>query len=239
MGEGWTRAARDLGLSRNDIWLQTKYTSVDGQDPERIPYDQLAPLDEQVRQSLIKSFENLQTDYIDSLIMHGPEDTWDKILTIWRVFESFVDEGKVGQIGISNFYESDSVEHLYHQARIKPAVIQNRFYADSNYDTEIRAFCRKHNLEYQSFWTLGANRHALGDERIKKMAEEKEQSVETLMYAFVITLGITPLDGTTSKEHMAEDISLLKRINIGEKVFDTQGEVSLFAEILGLPDLIL
>mmetsp|Transcript_22149 Transcript_22149/g.48249 ORF Transcript_22149/g.48249 Transcript_22149/m.48249 type:complete len:240 (+) Transcript_22149:97-816(+) len=135
VGEGWTRAARDLGLSRNDIWLQTKYTSIDGQDPERLPYDGLAPLDEQIRQSLTKSFENLQTSYIDSLVMHGPEDTWEKILTVWRVFESFVDQGKVRQIGISNFYEPDAVEYLYNQARIKPAVVQNRFYADSDYDT--------------------------------------------------------------------------------------------------------
>lgn len=38
VGEGWTRAAAELGLSRDSIWLQTKYTSLDGQDPERVPY---------------------------------------------------------------------------------------------------------------------------------------------------------------------------------------------------------
>lgn len=237
VGEGWTRAARDLGLSRNDIWLQTKYTSIDGQDPERLPYDGLAPLDEQVRQSLTKSFENLQTSYIDSLVMHGPEDTWEKILTVWRVFESFVDQGKVRQIGISNFYEPDAVEYLYNQARIKPAVVQNRFYADSSYDTKIRAFCMSHDVEYQSFWTLGANRHALGDGRIIALAREKGLSVELLMYAFVLAIGITPLDGTTNKDHMAEDIALLGRIRSGEKIFGSDDELTLFAEILGLPDL--
>ena len=236
VGEGWTRAARDLGLSRGEIWLQTKYTSIDGQDPERVPYDELAPLDEQVRQSLAISFENLQTTYIDSLIMHGPEDTWDKILTVWRVFESFVDQGKVDQIGISNFYEPDAVEYLYNQARIKPAVVQNRFYAESNYDTNIRAFCLSRNMEYQSFWTLGANRHVLDDERIIAMAREKGLSVETLMYAFVIALGITPLDGTTSKIHMDEDIALLNRIKGGEEVFAGENELAVFEEVIGLSE---
>mmetsp|Transcript_32987 Transcript_32987/g.72764 ORF Transcript_32987/g.72764 Transcript_32987/m.72764 type:complete len:101 (+) Transcript_32987:705-1007(+) len=87
--------------------------------------------------------------------MHGPEDTWEKILTVWRVFESFVDQGKVRQIGISNFYEPDAVEYLYNQARIKPAVVQNRFYADSDYDTEIRAFCMDHvTTEASTFFSV-------------------------------------------------------------------------------------
>ena len=105
VGAGRTAAARDLGLTRNDFWLQTKYTSLNGQDVNRIPYDKHAALDERVRQSLAKSFENLQTNYIDSLVMHGPEDDWEKNLIVWREFEKFVDKGMVGQIGISKSSE--------------------------------------------------------------------------------------------------------------------------------------
>ena len=151
VGEGWTKAAHELDLSRIDISLQTKYTSLNGQDPNRLPYDPKAPLEECVRQSLETSLENLQTDYIDSLVMHGMEDTWDDIFVVWRVFESFVDDGRVRQIGISYFYEADAVKYLWEHARIKPAVVQNRIYKDSGYDTEIRTFCRRHGIEYQSF----------------------------------------------------------------------------------------
>jgi len=59
--------------------------------------------------------------------------------------------------------------------------------------------------------------------------------VELLMYAFVIAIGITPLDGTTNKDHMAEDIDLLRRIKGGENIFGNDDELKLFAEILGLP----
>eukprot|EP00586_Coscinodiscus_wailesii_P006748 CAMPEP_0172482200 /NCGR_PEP_ID=MMETSP1066-20121228/8439_1 /TAXON_ID=671091 /ORGANISM="Coscinodiscus wailesii, Strain CCMP2513" /LENGTH=321 /DNA_ID=CAMNT_0013245119 /DNA_START=152 /DNA_END=1117 /DNA_ORIENTATION=- len=237
VGEGWTRAARDLGLSRSDFWLQTKYTSLDGQDPKRVPYDVSASLEERVRQSLAKSLENLKTDYVDSLVMHGWEKSWEDNFIVWRTFESFVDEGKVRQIGISNFYEPDAVEFLYAHARIKPAVVQNRFYDETGYDTQIREFCREKGMEYQSFWTLGANGHFLEDARVIEFAKEKNLSPETLMYAFVMALGITPLDGTTSKQHAAEDMALLARVRAGEKIFQSDEEIDEFADILGLPEL--
>src|ERR1700723_2589668 len=39
------------GLTRRDLYLQTKFTSVSGQDPKRVPYDPMAPLPDQVAQS--------------------------------------------------------------------------------------------------------------------------------------------------------------------------------------------
>lgn len=235
VGQGWSSAANDLGLKREDFWLQTKYTSLNGQDPTRIPYDRNAPLDEQVRQSLAKSLENLRTDYLDSLVMHGMEDSWAKNLLVWKTFESFVDEGKVRQIGISNCYDPDAVRYLYTKARIKPKVVQNRFYADTGYDTAIRQFCFDKDIEYQSFWTLGANRHALNLDNVRALADKKSLTPETLMYAFVIVIGITPLDGTTSEKHMAEDIALLERIRSGDKIFRDSEELSIVARALDIP----
>jgi hypothetical protein len=48
-------------------------------------------------------------------------------------------------------------ESLFSAARIKPAVLQNRFYKETGYDAELRAFFREHRIRYQSFWTLTAN----------------------------------------------------------------------------------
>jgi diketogulonate reductase-like aldo/keto reductase len=64
--------------------------------------------------------------------------------------ESAVDEGKVLQLGIANFYRLEDVKWAYDNARIKPKVVQNRFYADSGHDVGIRAFCKEHDIEYQS-----------------------------------------------------------------------------------------
>ena len=58
-------------LTRTDLFLQTKFTSINGQD-NRLPYDKLDSLPNQVKQSFASSFNHLQTDYIDSYILHGP-----------------------------------------------------------------------------------------------------------------------------------------------------------------------
>lgn len=60
------------GVDRKEIFLQTKYTPIGGQDPNNVPYDPKSPLKTQVRTSLQVSLQNLKTDYLDSLVLHSP-----------------------------------------------------------------------------------------------------------------------------------------------------------------------
>lgn len=46
---------------------------------------------------------------------------------VWRTMESAVDEGKVRQLGISNFYSLEDVQWAYDHARIKPKVVRRIF----------------------------------------------------------------------------------------------------------------
>lgn len=159
-------------------------------------------------------------------------------MLVWRTMESFVDDGKVKQLGISNCYDFDFFRSLYDQARIKPKVLQNRFYSDSNFDTALRAFCKENGVTYQSFWTLTANRHALASPEIEQWALRFQITPQQLMFAFLMELGyITPLSGTTSQEHMAHDVAIMERIQGGEKFFADQTELEQFAKLLGMPML--
>ena len=238
VGDGWTAAARALGLERADIFLQTKYTPMSGQDPHRVPYDASLPLEDQVQHSLQVSLDNLQTEYLDSLVLHSPLPTFEETMRVWRQFETFMDQGTVRRLGISNCYELDYFTRLYDAARIKPSVLQNRFYADSNFDTDLRKFCQAKQIWYQSFWTLTASRRALGRPSVQAWAESKNLTPQTLMYAFLMSLGYPkPLSGTTSEEHMAQDVKVMKRLQNGEAIFETREDLKRFAEILGMPDL--
>ena len=59
------------GVKRDTLFLQTKFTPVNGQD-HRTPYDASADLTTQVRQSFDSSLNHLHTDYVDSYVLHGP-----------------------------------------------------------------------------------------------------------------------------------------------------------------------
>lgn len=48
MGNALEILKKQHGIERKDLFIQTKFTSLDGQDPTRIPYDKNAPLTEQV-----------------------------------------------------------------------------------------------------------------------------------------------------------------------------------------------
>ena len=60
------------GLTRGDLFLQTKFTPLSGHYRKQIPYDPNASLCEQVAQSFAAALRNLQTDYLDSFLLHSP-----------------------------------------------------------------------------------------------------------------------------------------------------------------------
>ena len=203
-----------------------------------MPYDPNSNIEEQVQQSLKVSLENLHTDYLDSLVLHSPFESFEDTMKAWRTMESFVDAGKVRGLGISNCYDYDTFTTLYEMATHKPKVLQNRLYAECNFDTELRKFCKDSDIWYQSFWTLTANRQALATSAVEELAHSKNLSPQTLMFAFLMSLGyVTPLSGTTSKEHMAQDVAVMERIQGGEVFFEGEEELRNMAQLLGMPDL--
>lgn len=124
-------------LSRESLWLQTKFTSLDGQDlTQSLPYDAHAPLEVQVKQSLETSLRELKTDYIDSLVMHSPMRTLEATMQVWRVFEEFVRSGTVRHLGISNLYTPAALDAVVRLADVKPSFL----YASSSLSSLVRAF---------------------------------------------------------------------------------------------------
>jgi diketogulonate reductase-like aldo/keto reductase len=197
-------------LTRADLYLQTKFTSLSGHDPKQIPYDPTARLAVQVAQSFMASLRNLQTDYVDCLVLHSPLNDTAQTAEAWQAMEVIVDSGGAKQLGISNCYQLSALENLYRAARIKPAVLQNRFYAETNYDGALRAFCRQHGIIYQSFWTLSANPHLLSHGTITKLAEDYGRTPAGILFRYLTQEDVVPLTGTTSMAHMREDLAIFQ-----------------------------
>jgi diketogulonate reductase-like aldo/keto reductase len=211
-------ASLNSGLSRGDLYLQTKFTQLAGQDPRQIPYDPTAALPEQVAQSFAASLQNLQTDYLDCLILHSPLPTAQRTLAAWRALESLVDAGRVRQLGVSNCYTLADIEHLWRYSRIKPAVVQNRFYAETGYDREIRAFCSQQQIVYQSFWTLTANPRVLAHAAIAALAAIHKRTPPQILFRYLTQIGVVPLTGTRSETHMREDLCIFEfELNAAER----------------------
>lgn len=200
-------AALTRGLQREELYLQTKYTPVTGQDPERIPYDPSAVLATQVRQSCAASLNHLRVARIDALVLHSPLDTLERTFEAWRAMESLVDDGSVVELGISNC-DFATLQALWQRARIKPFIVQNRLYAKTGFDDALRRWCTRHGIVYQSFWTLTANPGLLADARVVAEAARLGVTVQQLFFRALTQMDVVPLTGTTSEAHMVEDLAI-------------------------------
>ncbi len=193
-------------------FLQTKFTYRRGQD-DRLPYDPSAPVDEQVRQSFASSLAHLGVPTIHSYVLHGPEldrgwSPTDQL--VWRTMESLHDAGLVRLLGVSNV-RLDQLRALIDTARILPAFVQNRCYASTGFDREIRAVCAgfgpENRMIYQGFSLLTANRELWGNRALHPIARRIGGTPAQVLLRYAMHLGMIPLTGTTDPTHMRADLA--------------------------------
>jgi len=201
---------KDHGIEREVLFLQTKFTPLSGQDPRQVPYDENSPIELQVAQSFETSIKNLQTEYVDSLVLHSPMAPHSLLMKVWNAMENIQKTGGARQLGISNCYHTEVIRSLYADANVKPAVLQNRFCQETGYDANLRHWCSRHGVIYQSFWTLTANPHILSSNTVRTLAEKYKKTEAQIFFRYLSHSGIVPLTGTTSEQHMKEDLSIFE-----------------------------
>jgi diketogulonate reductase-like aldo/keto reductase len=199
---------QNQGIEREALFLQTKFTPLSGQDPRQVPYDKNSPVELQVAQSFEASKKNLQTEYVDSLILHSPMAPHALLMTAWNAMEKIQKTGKARQLGISNCYDTEVIRSLYADANVKPAVVQNRFYQETGYDADLRHWCSNYGVIYQSFWSLTANPHILSSNAVRTIAQRYKKTEAQIFFRYLSQSGIVPLTGTSSEQHMREDLGI-------------------------------
>ena len=199
---------KELRVERESLFVQTKFTPLDGQDPRRVPYDKNAPIESQVAQSFETSKKNLKTQYVDSLILHSPVAPHALLMKAWSAMETIQKAGGARQLGISNCYDTKIMRLLYDDANVKPAVVQNRFYQETGYDADLRNWCSNHGVIYQSFWTLTANPHILDSNTVRSISRKYKKTKAQIFFRYLNQSCIVPLTGTCSEKHMEEDLSV-------------------------------
>ncbi len=199
----------ESGIHREQLFLQTKFTSVEGHD-ENIPYDPAMDYTTQVNSSFQSSLEHLHTDYVDSYLLHGPYSASGLSIADWEVWAAIekIYEGKRTKlIGISNV-NLPQLELLTQKARIKPMIVQNRCFAHRGWDQSIREFCKANQIIYQGFSLLTANIPVLQTQQIREISQRFNKNPAQIIFKFALQIGIVPLTGTSNEQHMHEDLSI-------------------------------
>jgi diketogulonate reductase-like aldo/keto reductase len=208
VGEGLGAAYRAGIATRDDLFLQTKFTYRRGQD-HRLPYDPAANIATQVAQSLASSLEHLGTDRVDSFVLHGPASPYDWTnidAEAWDAIAGERDAGRARLLGVSNisFLQLQQMESAGCEP---PAFVQNRCFASTGWDRDVRHFCLERNIVYQGFSLLTANVDMLHGPLIGQVAAQNNATPAQIIFAFAHAVGMLPLTGTSNAEHMKQDLA--------------------------------
>lgn len=209
VGQALLAAFARGAVRREDVFVQTKYTPLAGQD-HRVPYDPAAPTAQQVAQSLQSSLEHLGVDQIDSYLLHAPSQPWGlgaADIEVWRAMETLHDAGKTRFLGVSNV-SAEQLSALLGHARVRPTFVQNRCFAALGWDAAVRAICDREDLVYQGFSLLTANAEIIRRSVIQDIARRHQHTPAQVVFRFALQLGMIPLTGTTSPRHMADDLAV-------------------------------
>ncbi len=211
VGEALSAAYTAGVVTREDIFLQTKFTYQRGQD-HRLPYDPSARLATQVAQSLASSLEHLGTDHVDSYVLHGPSSNYDWAeadTEVWETMREQRDAGRTHLLGVSNV----SLQHLEQMKAAgaeMPAFVQNRCFARLGWDREVRAFCGEHQIIYQGFSLLTANPEVLEHPPFVEAAKKLNATPAQVVFAFARAIRMLPITGTSTADHMKQDLASLE-----------------------------
>jgi diketogulonate reductase-like aldo/keto reductase len=202
------RAIAESGVPRSELFVQTKFTYAPAQD-HRLPFDPAAKIADQVKKSCESSLEHLGVESIDSFLLHGPwtdRDWGPQDREAWRAMEELRHEGRVRLLGVSNV-SAKHLAKLCEEALVPPTFVQNRCYARTGWDKDVRDLCRKAGMVYQAFSLLTANRRELAGPVMTAMAARLGATVPQLVFRFALEIGALPLTGTSNRVHMQEDLA--------------------------------
>ena len=186
VGEG----IKASGIARENLFLVTKVNFKSYEHAE---------------QTVLQSLQNLQTDYIDLLLLHWP---FANYYAAWRSLEKLYAEGKIRAIGVSNF-EPDQLLDLIAYNSIVPAVnqIETNLYCQRS--TE-RSWMDKKRIAPMAYAPLGqGNRNEMYQEPVVlSLAAKYNKTPAQILLRFLTQNGIAVIPRSTQPEHIRENLAL-------------------------------
>ena len=202
------------GLLREDLFLQTKISDNNATANEPLKGIYFNPshifmkrhtVDEIVREKVENSLFEMNTDYIDSLLIHYPFP--DYIVEIWKTMIDLKKEGKVRYIGVSNFHENH-INKLIEETGVCPEI--NEIYISPiGTKQQLVDFCKNHNClisVYSPLMDLASNRIPLS--QLQTMSNKYGKSIAQLLIRWNIDRGCMPLPKSSSIIRLRENFDV-------------------------------
>lgn len=157
------------------------------------------------RESLEQSMRDLQTDYLDLVLIHWP---FGDVYAAWRDLEAMYEEGKIRAIGVSNF-NTDRLQDLVNFNRIVPAVNQIETNLQSM-QSENRAWMRKLGVQHMGYAPFGQGKlnDLYSDAAICAIAQRVGKTPRQVALRYQLQEGVVVIPKSVNADRMKENIDV-------------------------------
>uniref|UniRef100_A0A0N5ALA2 Aldo_ket_red domain-containing protein n=1 Tax=Syphacia muris TaxID=451379 RepID=A0A0N5ALA2_9BILA len=193
-------------LKREDIFITTKFFPSRGNNSEY------------VKDMVNESLNCLQTDYLDLVLIHYPKadassnddpKNAEHRRDCYLALEKYRDNGVIRSIGVSN-YEITHLEEIKGYSKTVPAVNQVEFHPHFTRE-KLKNYCDKEGIFFQAFSSLARNHPDLiNDSTLVNIAKLHNTTVQLLLLAWPLGLGVGIVPKSTSPQRIVENISSVK-----------------------------
>lgn len=186
LGEEWHRA----GLQRQNIFITTKIAA---QHFAR----------KKVQSSFAKSLVNLQTNYVDLLLLHFPVSVFRK--GAWQEVEAIQAAGQANSIGVSN-YTIRHLEEMERYAKVKPVVNQVELHLFLQ-QPELIQYCQQNNIVVEAYSPL-AHGAVMDNQTIAGVAKKHGKTYAQIMLRWLVEHNLVVLPKSVTPKRVQENIDI-------------------------------
>ncbi len=183
-------ALQEAKVDRSKVFITTKIWN-DNQF-----WDEVIP-------SFEESLQNLQTDYVDLLLLHFPVTHLRR--PAWKKMEEIYHSGRAKAVGVSN-YTIRHLEELLAECSIKPAVNQVELHVFLQ-QPELVEFCQKNGIVVEAYSPL-AHGHDMDDPVLQKLAKKYSKTTAQIMLRWCVEKGTVPLPKSVHEDRIKQNIDI-------------------------------
>lgn len=213
------KAVKDSKIPREEIFITTKVWNHFNGDQALIKADIMARLQE------------LDTPYIDLLLIHWPNNHLELNLVVWKVFEELYEQGLLKSIGVSNFHVHH-LDHLLKNAKVKPVVDQVECHPLLT-QQPLQDYLKAHQIQMTSYGPFAKGRvfESPTFEVLKEIADKYRATVAQVIVAWGIKRDIIMIPKSVHPNRQLEnfngqsvklsdeDVERINRLNRGTRVY--------------------
>lgn len=185
------KAVRESGISRDEVFITTKL------------YRSCADY-RRAKAGIERSLNELQTDYIDLLLIHEP---YDSAQEMYEALKEAYQDGKIRAIGISNF-DIKKYKNFVKSCSIIPAInqVESHVYYPQ---LDLKEILDSYGTKMQSWASFTEGRKNIFAEPVlKEIGEKHGKTSGQIALRYLLENGIAVIPKSVHRERMEENIDV-------------------------------